>query len=321
MKQFAITALGELLIDYTPMQISPAGMPVFEQNPGGAPANVLVCASRLGCRTAFIGEVGADDQGRFLRKTLEKEGVDTRGLMTDENSFTTLAFVNLSESGERSFSFARKPGADTQLTASQLDRGLLRNTEILHVGSLSMTHEPARSATLYAISEARGAGAVISYDPNYRPLLWDSPQAASRGMRALLPYVDIMKCSDDELEVVTGEFQPEKAMDILLGQGISCVMITMGAKGTLACSGEGTRFVKSFPSHAVDTTGAGDSFWGGFLCKLYNSGKRPNQLTLDELEEFSRYGNAVASLCVERRGAMPAMPTKAEVEDRLRKLA
>ena len=321
MKQFAITALGELLIDYTPMQTSPAGMPVFEQNPGGAPANVLVCASRLGCPTAFIGAVGADDQGRFLRRTLEREGVDTRGLITDEDSFTTLAFVSLSEAGERSFSFARKPGADTRLTASQVDRGLLHNTEVFHVGSLSMTHEPARSATLYAVSEARGAGAVISYDPNYRPLLWTSRQAASREMRALLPYVDIMKCSDDELEVVTGESQPEKALDILLGQGVSCVMITMGAKGTLACSREGTRFVKSFPSRAVDTTGAGDSFWGGFLCQLCGSGKRPEELTLDELERFSRYGNAVASLCVERRGAMPAMPEKAEVEERLRRFA
>ena len=161
-----ITALGEILIDYTPMPKSPAGMQVFEQNPGGAPANVLACAAKLGREAAFIGKIGCDMQGEFLRQTLVDAGIDDRGVVSDSNYFTTLAFVSLSPSGERSFAFARKPGADTQLRADELDVELLGQTAILHVGSLSLTDEPARTATLRAIETAKAAGAVISYDPN-----------------------------------------------------------------------------------------------------------------------------------------------------------
>ena len=167
-----ITALGEILIDYTPMPRSAAGMQVFEQNPGGAPANVLACAAKLGRKTAFIGKVGCDLQGEFLRRTVIDVGIEARGLISDPEAFTTLAFVSLSETGERSFAFARKPGADTRLRAEELDESLLADTAVLHIGSLSLTDEPARGATLRAIGLAKSAGAVISYDPNYRALLW-----------------------------------------------------------------------------------------------------------------------------------------------------
>ena len=308
-----ITALGEILIDYTPMPKSPAGMQVFEQNPGGAPANVLACAAKLGRKTAFIGKIGCDMQGEFLRQTLVDAGIDDRGVVSDPNYFTTLAFVSLSPSGERSFAFARKPGADTQLRADELDVELLGQTAILHVGSLSLTDEPARSTTLRAIEAAKAAGAVISYDPNYRPLLWASEEAAIEQMRSILSSVDIIKISDEETALLTGEAAPEAAAKKLLGQGIPVVMVTLGAHGALVATREGIETVPGFQSDAVDTTGAGDSFWGGVLTCLSESGKRPGELTLAEATRFARFGNAVAALCVRKRGAIPAMPAREDV--------
>lgn len=308
-----ITALGEILIDYTPMPRSAAGMQVFEQNPGGAPANVLACAAKLGRETAFIGKVGCDMQGEFLRRTVIAAGIEARGLISDPGAFTTLAFVSLSDSGERSFAFARKPGADTQLRADELDESLLTDTAVLHIGSLSLTDEPARGATLRAVEVAKAAGAVISYDPNYRPLLWESEAAAMEQMRSVLPQVDIIKLSDEETALLTDEADPKAAAEKLLAQGIPVVMVTLGADGALVATREGMQTVSGFQSEAVDTTGAGDSFWGGVLTCLTESGKRPEELTLAEAVQFARFGNAVAALCVRRRGAIPAMPERADV--------
>lgn len=167
-REVDIAALGELLIDFTEAGYSKDGMKLFEQNPGGAPANLLTVASHMGYKTAFIGKVGTDMHGAFLKKTLQKEGIDTTALIEDEHYFTTLAFVEIDENGERNFSFARKPGADTQLRKEELDKELLRNCKIFHFGSLSLTDEPARSATLEAVKTAKETGALISYDPNYR---------------------------------------------------------------------------------------------------------------------------------------------------------
>ena len=313
-----ITALGEILIDYTPMPRSAAGMQVFEQNPGGAPANVLACAARLGRETAFIGKVGCDMQGEFLRQTLVDAGISTRGLLSDPDAFTTLAFVSLSGTGERSFAFARKPGADTRLRAEELDESLLTGTAVLHIGSLSLTDEPARGATLKAVETAKRAGAVISYDPNYRALLWPNKEAAVEQMRSVLGAVDIIKLSDEETALLTGAQAPEAAAEKLLAQGIPVVMVTLGADGALVATREGMRRVPGFPSEAVDTTGAGDSFWGGVLTCLTESGKRPEELTLAEAAEFARFGNAVAALCVRKRGAIPAMPARGEVLELLK---
>ena len=184
-RRFDVTALGELLIDFTDSGLSPAGMQLCERNPGGAPANVLAALARFGHQTAFLGKVGADMHGDFLRDTLMTAGIDVRGLISDPEVFTTLAFVALDPGGERSFSFARKPGADTCLRQEELDCQRLRDTRVLHIGSLSMTREPVRSATVAAVHIARDAGAVISYDPNYRASLWPSREAAEEQMRRL----------------------------------------------------------------------------------------------------------------------------------------
>ena len=199
LKTFDIASFGELLIDFTFQGISPNGQRLFAQNPGGAPANVLVSAQRLGARCAFLGKVGNDMHGCFLKQTLEQEKIDTKGLILDDRYFTTLAFVNINENGERSFSFARKPGADTQMQQQDINLDILKDTRIFHVGSLSLTDEPSRATTFYAVKYAKENGSLISYDPNYRAALWENEEIAQIRMRSLIPYADVMKISDEEI--------------------------------------------------------------------------------------------------------------------------
>lgn len=320
MNMYDITALGELLIDYTPAGKSPSGMDLFEQNPGGAPANVLACAARLGQNTSFIGKIGKDMQGDFLYQTLRDAGIDTGGLIRDENFFTTLAFVTLSEKGERSFSFARKPGADTQLRQEELDLSLIRNSKIFHFGSLSLTDSPARETTLFVLGEARKAGCLISYDPNFRPLLWKSKEFAEEQIRAVLPYVDMIKLSEEETELLTGHADPKAAADHLLNHGIGIAAVTLGNRGVYAAANCGGISVSGFQVEAVDTTGAGDAFWGAFLYSVSRLEKRgesgdpagPGELireiSLSDLKRIAIFSNAAAALCVTKRGAIPSMP-------------
>lgn len=310
---YDITTLGEILIDFTRQGVSESGQKLFAQNPGGAPANMLTAAQRLGAKTAFLGKAGADMHGGFLKETLAAEQVETKGLILDESWFTTLAFVDIGPSGERSFSFARKPGADTQIRKDELAMDILLNTRVFHVGSLSLTDEPARGTTLFAIQKAKEHGSIISYDPNYRASLWNSEDEAKEQMRSILPFVEIIKISDEETKLLTGQAGPELAVEALLNQGVKLVAVTLGKDGAYVGNREGGRTVPGFASKAVDTTGAGDSFWGGFLYKLCESGKAPENVSLDEAAEFARFANAVASICVRRQGGIPAMPTMEEV--------
>ena len=314
MKKYDIVALGELLIDFTQAGYSPDGMRLFEQNPGGAVANVLAAAAKFRRSTAFIGKVGKDMHGAFLKKNLADSGIDVKNLVEDKDVFTTLAFVELSESGERSFSFARKPGADTMLREDEMDTAILENTRIFHVGSLSLTDEPARSTTLAAIKIAKAAGAIISYDPNYRASLWHSVDEAKEQMRSLIPYADMMKISDEETELVTGYARPEDAARYLNAQGVKLAAISLGAKGVLIGIGGDSCTVPAFSVEAVDTTGAGDAFWGGFLHSFINSGVALEDITLDLAKSWAVWGCATAALCITKRGAIPAMPAKQDVE-------
>lgn len=312
--RYDIAALGELLIDFTDSGVSDSGMRLFERNPGGAPANVLTAAARFGRATAFLGKVGNDMHGLFLRQTLLDAGIDVSGLVMAEDVFTTLAFVALNEQGERSFSFARKPGADTCLRPEELNAAVLDSCRVLHVGSLSLTDEPARSATFAAVERAKAAGAVISYDPNYRAALWPDTETAARHMRSMVPYADVMKLSDEETALLTGEADPAAAAAVLLAQGVKCAAVTLGADGALVAAASGMRTVPGFAVNAVDTTGAGDAFWGGFLHRMLALGKAPEALTIDDAADCARWGNATAAVCVTRRGAIPAMPSPAEAE-------
>lgn len=309
---YDVIALGELLIDFTPSGSSPTGMRLFEQNPGGAPANVLCALSNLGRRTGFIGKVGADMHGEFLRQVLEEKGVDTRGLVSDPDAFTTLAFVALSDKGERSFSFARKPGADTCLRSDELNMDLLQQCRIFHFGSLSLTDEPSRSATIAAIQAAKEAGAVISYDPNYRAPLWPDREAAVYGMRSVLKLVDIIKMSDEETYLLTGKEPYVEAATAFMREGIGCVVVTLGKNGAYAANRQGSCQLLPPDAPVVDTTGAGDAFWGGFLHMLLEDDGKPSKFS-ETRRDCTRFANAVATLCVQKRGAIPALPTFAEV--------
>ncbi len=310
---YDITALGELLIDFTPCGISEAGMKIFEQNPGGAPANVLTAAGNFGAKTAFIGKVGKDMHGEFLKETLEKYNIETKGLIMDEKVFTTLAFVSLNEKGERTFSFARKPGADTCLTKEEVNLEFIKDCKIFHFGSLSLTDNPSKEALLYALEKAREMNKIISYDPNYRPLLWENKDTAVKEMRAVIKYADIMKISDEETELLTGYKEPEKAALKLIEQGVSLVFVTLGSEGSFLRTKDFQITVKSKKCNVVDTTGAGDAFWGAILYKLTERKNSVFQITEEEGKEYLKFANTTAGICVEKRGAIPAMPSLEEV--------
>lgn len=319
MKNVDVVALGEILIDFTEAGVSVSGQALYERNAGGAPANVAVAVARLGGTAAFIGKTGPDDLGSFLRRTLADAGVETRGMRVSESLHTTLAFVSLSPGGERSFSFARNPGADTELSAGELDLSLIENARFLHVGSLSLTHEPARSATLRAIAHARASGTFVSYDPNWRAPLWKSIDEGLSAMKSLFPHADLVKVSDAELELLYGlsankEEDLAAGADRILAEGPRLVLVTLGPRGVYyRVSGHGG-FVGVPKVSVVDTTGAGDSFVGGLLYRLSRDGRFGSLDDMAALEADIGFANAVASLCVTRRGAIPAMPTLAETE-------
>lgn len=316
---YDIVAFGEILIDFTARGCGEDGQMLYARNPGGAPANVLVAASKLGAHTAFLGKAGKDMHGEFLRETLKKEKVDTKGLVLDELYFTTLAFVDIDKDGERTFSFARKPGADTKIQKTEIDVDMLDSTNIFHIGSLSLTEEPARDTTLYAVKRAKNKGSLISYDPNYRASLWEDEETAKRQMRSMIPYVDLMKISEEETGLLTDCDSVEKAAKVLYDQGVKVVAVTLGGRGAYLYCKDGGAEVPGFSvENLEDTNGAGDSFWGGFLYRVCSSGKRLEELTKEELIEYVRFGNAVASLCVEKKGAIPAMPDFLQVEERMK---
>ncbi len=314
-----IVALGEVLIDFTECGKSRDGMKIFEQNPGGAPANMLTAASHMGCSTAFIGKVGDDMHGHFLADTLKREGIDTSGIIIDKTCFTTLAFVGLDEKGERSFSFARKPGADTMLRKEELREDLISSCKVFHFGSLSLTDEPARSATFYAVDIARKGGAVISYDPNFRAALWPDEKTAVSRMKEMLPLADMVKVSDEESLLLTGCTSYEKAADSILSMGPSFVAVTLGSRGVLI-SRKGTKeYIDAFKTESVDTTGAGDSFWGGFMSSFLSLKVPVDDASWEDLKKCAVTGNAVAALCVQKRGGMPSIPLKEDVVSLLSK--
>lgn len=312
---FDVVSLGELLVDFTYHGKSENGMRLFEQNPGGAPANVLCALANLGLKTSFIGKIGDDMHGNFLCSVLEEKGVDTSRVISANDVFTTLAFVELSESGERQFSFARKPGADTQLTPEEIKNIKWDDCKIFHFCSISITDEPVRSATISAIHAAKKAGCIISYDINYRAPLWQSEWDAREQIRNLLHLVDIIKISDEEMFLITDSTSPEAAAEYLLDLGIPCVVVTLGSGGAFAATKSANVLVPVPDVPVIDTTGAGDAFWSGFLYKLIEKGRKPNQLQKTELTQFTAFANAVAALCVQKRGGIPAMPKIEEVNE------
>lgn len=311
-----ILSMGELLIDFTPVGQTEDGRLLFARNPGGAPANVAVQAKRAGVSAGFLGRVGKDMFGDFLVSTLKDCGVETQGLSQDPDYATTLAFVQLNDQGDRDFSFYRNPGADTRLSFEGTDLSLVDNCKLLCFGSLLMTAEPSRSAVEQLVDYARKQGKITAYDPNWRPPLWKGREEEGVArMKSLIPKADIMKVSDEELALLTGKDSVEEGAWALLEQGVSLVVVTMGPKGCRAYTPGNTLEKNTYDTHVKDTTGSGDSFFGALLAKIVLSGKRPAQLSQEELADFVDFANAAGAVCATKTGAIPALPETEAIEE------
>ena len=307
-----ITAIGEVLIDLTQTGVNEYRVPTFAANPGGAPANVAVSAARLGASAAFVGKVGADGFGAYLTGVLQENGVDVSGLRTGEAA-TTMAIVSVDKTGERDFRFVW--GADCELREDEVDLELIRRSRFLHFGSVSLTAGPARDTTLFAARKAREMGVLVSYDPNYRQALWNSEAEAVEWMKKPLPLVDILKISEEELPLVTGTADLAEGTNILRNLGITLVLVTLGGDGAFYRLGDHTGHVPGVKTTIADTNGAGDTFLGAVLSRLCRRGEKPLAgLTAEEVESVLAFANRAAAKTCSRSGAIPAMPTLAELE-------
>lgn len=309
-----IVAIGEILIDFTPSGKNGQGADLFAKNPGGAPANVLAMAARLSGKTAFIGKVGRDAFGNFLRSVLVQNGIGSSGLAEDETVPTTLAFVQLDENGDRSFTFYRNPGADRMLTAQDVKTELIDSCRVFHFGSVSMTHDPSRSATLYAAGYAKAQGKLVSFDPNYRAMLWDDEADALEQIRQGIAMADVLKVSEEEAQLITGDNDPASASQKLLDMGPALVLVSLGEQGafyrTTSCAGH----VPAYSVEAVDTTGAGDAFVGAILWQLSGMGRNAiSAMGETRLREIVNFANAAGALTTTAGGAIPAMPNMEQI--------
>ena len=312
--EYDVVAIGELLIDFTGNGVSAQGNPLFEANPGGAPGNVLAMLAKLGKKTAFIGKVGDDMFGRMLKDIIEKAGINADSVQMEESANTTLAFVQNSPDGDREFSFFRKPGADTLLSEADVRAGLIQNCRIFHFGSLSLTHQPARAATQKAVALARKSGALVSFDPNLRPLLWKEQEDARQQILWGCGQCDILKIAEEELEFSSGIADIAEGAEWMRRKNpqIKLLMVTKGKRGSEVfwqdVHAEKPTYLQV---KAIDTTGAGDTFCGSCLHYVLEHGL--DGLNKPLLEEMLLFSNAAASLVSARKGAICSMPEPEEV--------
>lgn len=309
-----VTAIGELLIDFVPGGISDSGKELFEKNPGGAPANVLAMLAKLGKKTAFIGKVGCDPFGYFLEDTLKENNIETKGLVFSGKENTTLAFVHLKRDGERSFSFYRKPGADLMLASEEVDYDLISKSKLFHFGSVSMTADPSRTATLNAAEFARQQGVTVSFDPNLREMLWDSLEEAKKMILEGLRFTDILKVSEEELLFLAG------TSDLDIGSrwiwssfAIPLIFVTQGKKGCAYRLCDHFGQIPGYPVNSIDTTGAGDAFFGAVLYNILQNSMDIRKLAVEEIEASIRFANAAGALATTKKGAIPALPTHEQI--------
>lgn len=312
-----VVALGEMLIDFASRSTDDAGYPVMAANPGGAPCNFLAALSKYGVKTAFLGKVGDDAFGHLLINTAKGAGIETRGIVMDGSVFTTLAFVTFDEHGDRAFSFARKPGADTQLRFEELDLKLIDDCKVFHFGTLSLTDEPVRTATQRAVAYAKERGKLITFDPNLRRPLWRSEAEAGEQILWGISQADVVKISDEEVDFLW-HCSPEEGADRLLrDHRVSLAMVTLGPQGCYLKNKTASYFAASPKVSPVDTTGAGDIFGGSAVMRLLELGKTPAELGEDDLAYIARFAATAASLSTEKSGGIPSVPEREEVLARL----
>lgn len=314
-----VTALGELLIDFTENGISEQGNPILEANPGGAPCNVLAMLTKLGNQTLFIGKVGNDSLGKMLKDKVTALGIDTTYLYQDEIVHTTLAFVHTAEDGDREFSFYRNPGADMMLRAEEVNEEAIKESKIFHFGTLSMTHEGVRTATKKAVGTAKQNQVLISFDPNLREPLWDSLDEARKQVSYGMSMCDVMKISDNEIEWYTGEKDYTKAVEkILKNYQIPLILVSMGKQGSRAYyKNQMVEVPAILQKNTIETTGAGDTFDACVLDYILKHGLE--NLSEQNLKEMLTFANAAASIVTTRKGALCVMPSKEDVEEILKK--
>lgn len=313
---FDVTAMGELLIDFACREVDAAGYPTMKANPGGAPGNLLAALNCYGCKTAFLGKVGDDAFGRMLVGTMKNAGIETRGILMDNTVFTTLAFVTFDETGNRSFSFARKPGADTQIRFEEMDLSLIDECRDFHFGTLSLTGEPARSATQKAVAYAKEKGKIISFDPNLRKPLWDDLEEAKKQILWGLHQADIVKISDEEVEFLWNCSPEEGARKLHEEFGVTLVFVTLGPKGCRYSNGREWGEVETPKGlNVIDTTGAGDIFGGSVLSRILLSGKLIEEITGEELTRMTRFACCAASLSTQYSGGISSVVPIEAVEE------
>lgn len=309
-----LVSLGELLIDFTPSGTSANGNPLFERNPGGGPGNMACAAAKLGARTAFIGQVGDDAFGRTLRDVVQKNGVDVSRLRLSPDYQTSLAFVHLDEHGDRSFSFYRRHGADTMLEAAPEDYALIDDCRAFFYSSVLMTAEPARTASFRLAEYAHRRGVTTVFDPNLRLNLWDSAAHARDCILRAMPYADIVKVSEEELVFLTGENDLEKAAAALRNRfAMKALLVTLGPAGCIAYVGKDRYTQPAADVETIDTTGAGDSFTGGFLYCLLQGKADVTERTAAEIQDMLAFANAVGGLTTTQKGGIPALPSYNDV--------
>jgi fructokinase len=312
-----IVCLGELLVDMFPAELGRRLVEVstFRPKPGGAPANVAVAAARLGAKSAFIGKVGDEAFGHHLADILRQEGVDVRGMRFDREARTGMAFIAMPDENTAEFVFYRNPGADMRLQADELDRGLLQETRAFHFGSLSLGQEPSRSATMQAVKVASEAGALISFDVNYRPTLWASPDEAYDQVMATIPHVDLLKVNETELALLAGSEDLDAASKVLLEMGPDLCVVTLGPDGSFFQVAGGGEHIPAFRVQTVDAVGCGDAFVAGMLYQLVVEAEWRARLSPPHMRGILRYATAVGALTATKQGVIPALPTADQVHE------
>lgn len=317
-----VVALGELLVDFVCRETDALGYPTLAGKPGGAPGNFLAAVKKYGGSCAMIGKVGEDAFGHLLCTTLADAGIDVSGVIRARDRFTTLAFVTLDETGNRHFSFARKPGADICLRADEVQEALIRDCRVFHFGTLSLTDDPAREATRHALALAKAQGKLISLDPNLRKPLWQSEEQAREVIEWSLHQADVVKISDEEIDFLWGISAQEGAQKLLREYGVSLVYATLGAKGCYAANHQCSVTVETPRGiRVMDTTGAGDIFGGSAMSQLLKTGKQPDQLTEAELRQIVRFACCAASLSTQTQGGISSVPQEDEVRRLLADMA
>lgn len=310
MKKYDIVSLGEILIDFVPDGFDDTGDEKFLCKAGGAPLNVLATAAKYGMKTAFVGKVGNDIFGKKLIGVLKDNEIDCDSLAVDEVHNTTLAFVKLDGNGDRDFSFYRDFGADVFLTENEVDAGKIKSAKVFHFGSLSSTAEPVKSATNFALDTARSAGCIISYDPNYRPPLWKCEADALNAMRENLKYADIVKLSREEALMIADTDDVPKAIEKIKSFGVTAVAVTDGDGDVFFSTGNEINSLPSVKVKAVDTTGAGDIFFGTLLTEFISDGAQLGELTIDKLNKYVSAAIEVSAESVTKKGAISSIPLR-----------